>query len=407
MPGLLDLIARVPGVGMTPSAPSARGPMAPAPQSRVVAPRVTAPRRRGALERLLSVPTAYRGLLTDEDAGSARGDALLAFGTSLLDASGPVVGGPAPSLGQALSRGVQAGMGAFQQGIAGAAGRNLQTVELTEQLDQQARQQAFRQRAAQLITPGMPPEQQFAAWQQLAADAAAAGVDLGPISQIINATRPPTPPKPAAPQEIRVGNEVLLRDPLSGKIVDRYPIGPSPRDPNAPDTAQQLRDQRMFQREQQLADDFHAEVKGDVALVRKLQGALNELPAARNGDGAAQVNMLYAFVSAMDPASAVREGEIGLAQSAASLRARAQQLIQKYTTSGSAAVPDDMLRMMGGLLQRRASMARDYVGAQEQMYRQRGASWGVRPDVFRAVGVPPTRPASTTAPSTGSNPLLR
>jgi hypothetical protein len=409
--GLLDGLTP-PGVMLTPSRPAptplpgvmAAGPLYGArPSGLPPVPRA----RRSILDRLMPVPKGLQGLLGDDDVHGARTNALLALGTSLLDAGGPHVGQPAPNLGQALAHGLQDGLGAYREGLQGAAQTNIGTMDLQQKLEQRMQQEAFRKRAQALIRPGMTQEQQFTAWQQLAAEAAATGVDLGPLSQMVNATKPPAPPKPQPMQEIRLGNKVILRDPATGKIVQEYPIGPSPRDPNAPDTAQQLRTMRQFSMEDNLVGDLTKNTTNEVPLVKKLAGARQELPAALAGDGAAQVNILYAFVNAMDPASAVREGEIGLAESAASLRARAAQVIQKYVGTGkSGGVPAVMLRQMGALMARREGMARDWISSQQQQLRARGARYGIDPTAFDIVGLPAAAPAARPAITTGTNPLM-
>lgn len=53
------------------------------------------------------------GNLLADDLGSAKGRGIMSAAASLLESGGPVVGAPAPTIGQALGRAYSAGMGAF------------------------------------------------------------------------------------------------------------------------------------------------------------------------------------------------------------------------------------------------------------------------------------------------------
>ncbi|HAW77474.1 MAG TPA: hypothetical protein DCW74_17280, partial [Alteromonas australica] len=53
------------------------------------------------------------GNLLASDLGSAKGRGIMSAAASLLESGGPVVGAPAPSIGQSLGRAYTAGMGAF------------------------------------------------------------------------------------------------------------------------------------------------------------------------------------------------------------------------------------------------------------------------------------------------------
>lgn len=91
------------------------------------------------------------------------------------------------------------------------------------------------------------------------------------------------------------------------------------------------KEQQRFAREQSLADDFRMEqgvkdASGVAGAVATIRGALsNPTP---QGDLAA----IYALVKLYDPGSVVREGEISLTQSAASLPEQVRRLYQGWST---------------------------------------------------------------------------
>jgi hypothetical protein len=325
-------------------------------------------RRPGLLDRLMPVPGAMEGLLSPEDIKQARMQGLLGLGTSLLSASGPRPQGQVPSLGQALGQGVQQGMSAYQQALQGTAGMNVAVQE--RQKAQQIQQQRAAIQARYPARPNETPQQVIERLQRMLPEFIAINDTemVGKLVELLKSVGNDTQRKPPMPQEIRLGNEVLLRNPETGEEIKRYPIGPSPRDPNAPDTAQQLRDQRVFRLEEQLTDNFNRDTKTQRETVSKLEGAISERGAALSGDPAAQINILYAFINSMDPASAVREGEIALARAATPVWSQAQAIFQKYLTDGSVTLTPAMIRSMTDLMGRRSGSLANYVGERRSYY---------------------------------------
>jgi hypothetical protein len=362
-------------------------------------------RRPGLLDRLMPVPGAMEGLLSPEDIKQARMQGLLGLGTSLLSASGPRPQGQVPSLGQALGQGVQQGMSAYQQALQGTAGMNVAVQE--RQKAQQIQQQRAAIQARYPARPNETPQQVIERLTKMLPEYMAINDTemVGKLVELLKSVGNNNQARRPTPQEIRLGNKVILRDPETGQQVDEYPIAPSPRDPNAPDTAQQLRDQRMFTREQQLADDFNRDTRTQRETSAKLRGAITERGAALTGDPAAQINILYAFINAMDPASAVREGEIALARAATPVWSQAQAIFQKYLTDGSVTLTPQMIRSMTDLMERRVQGWDRYIGERSEYYRGRAQRWGLNADDL--FPVPQSRPSSGggPAPKTG-NPLL-
>jgi hypothetical protein len=133
------------------------------------------------------------------------------------------------------------------------------------------------------------------------------------------------------------------------------------------------REGQAFSQEDKILDDFRREAEPLVQQLGKANLALVNLPAAMQGNGAMQVQMLYTFVSAMDPQSAVREGEIGLAQAAASLQQTIQSYIQRAESLGdtSAIVPPALIQQMGTVIQQMRDVAQRRYGTVLQATRTR------------------------------------
>lgn len=133
-------------------------------------------------------------------------------------------------------------------------------------------------------------------------------------------------------------------------------------------------DPRAFQREGQLSGDFRQEqaikdANGIASAVATIRGALaNPTP---QGDLAA----IYALVKLYDPGSVVREGEIALTQSAASLPQRVRVLYDQYR-SGQKLLPEQRAAI--------AEIANSIVAERQiqinpvlQRYGRRARQWGV------------------------------
>lgn len=73
---------------------------------------------------------------------------------------------------------------------------------------------------------------------------------------------------------------------------------------------------------------------------------------AIGGDGVAQVGLLYSFVKALDPNSVVREGEVRLAQEAASLWQSMRGMYDKWLAGEAVAIPSGVARQMVAYLKR-------------------------------------------------------
>ena len=360
-------------------------------------------------------PMGMQGLLTEQDIKNARNQGLLGFGASLLESSGPTTAANRVGFGQAIGRGLNQGMGAYQGAINQQLGRmgaaqqyNMNAMEIkAKQQAQQQEQQMAANRAAIVQKYGQPNLQDpngTAKWiDTVIPELMQAGdVELvGRLSEIRKSLGNGPAGKVVEPEKIDLGGTVIGRDPVTGKEVYRYDKTAAPRDTGAgAEQRQALQMQRDFQREQQLGDDFNKDTTPYRQVAYKLRGALDAAPQAKAGDPASQINMLYAFVNAMDPQSAVREGEIALAQAATPFWTRARAMLDKYTSGQSVTVPPAMVESMEQLMRRRYEGLEKATNERIKYYSNRGKRWGVQPDSFAPLD--PIPPATQSG-----NPLMK
>lgn len=357
-----------PVVGLTPSARSM-------PRPRVSTLPPPPPRRPGLLERLMPAPSGLEGLLTEEDLKQARSRGLLGFGLGLLDASGPVVGGPAPSLGQALAQGVRQGYGEFD----GATSSALQRHQLGQHMTEQKRILAKRQELAQHLTPvpGETLKQRADRLQQQVMRYVQAG-DLE-SAQTLNGLAIAATQMNQQDNGLEwrsIGGHDVLYD-KNGNEIKRVPRTPNPRDPNSPSTAEQLRHQRMFTREQQLADDFRSATK-QISEVDSFVGAIEASTApALAGDAAAQQSILFGIMKLNDPGSAVKEGEYATAENAQGVPERLRNEYNRIIKGGRMS-PEAMQRYVDQAQRLKGSWRRKYEGYRDH-FEKRAKAWGVDP----------------------------
>lgn len=133
------------------------------------------------------------------------------------------------------------------------------------------------------------------------------------------------------------------------------------------------KEQQRFQREQGLADDFRQEqgikdASGVAGAVATIRGALST--PTPQGDLAA----IYALVKLYDPGSVVREGEISLTQSAASLPEQVRRLWQGWNT-GKKLTPE-MREAIAGVANSIVAERQQQVNPILERYGQRARQWG-------------------------------
>lgn len=303
-------------------------------------------------EKLMPTPPYVEGLLSKEDVGGARRMGLLSLGASLL------------SPGSSASDAFQAAQGAYGSQMGN-----------TMQMRQVAEQRAGEQRKAQVLAelrkkyPTMPKTPEEA--RQMVIDFAMAGIPLeGGVSEVVKSWQDEDP-KP-----VTVSPGATLVDPQTGKVIYQAPH--TPRDPSV---RSGVEDQRLFNRENTLATAFGREttpLRELHAIV--LTPALRTAAAAKQGNGPAQVELLYSFVRALDPNSVVREGEVALIQRARSIRQRAEGLIAKATRGEAVVVPSSMVDEMAALIEERTRNIERYVGDRQKYYESRARRAGSDPE---------------------------
>jgi hypothetical protein len=347
-----------------------------------------------ARDNLFASPDALKGMINDDDVANARRQGLLQMGIALSQGTGE-------NALASLGRGLQSAQGGFQQALAGTIAQKEKAAQTAQQ------QQLLRQRVE--IAKAYParvdetPEQTIERMQKMFAAYTQIG-DLetaGKIGEVVKSLGNNT--KSKAPTWEDFGGYKVQYGP-DGQEIQRVNKTAGPRNPDvAADVAERAADRREqanFRNTDKLAQEFTKDTESYRALDMKLGGALAEAPRALAGDGAAQTNVLYTFVTAMDPNSAVREGELALVQAAASLRARAQNMIAKAAESGkSAAVPRQMIQQMADLMQRRQQMNRDFVNDRADHYTGRARNANLDPTgLFPRLGGAP-RSAGRAAPA--------
>jgi len=154
--------------------------------------------------------------------------------------------------------------------------------------------------------------------------------------------------------------------------------------PTPPASSGEVENQRRFQREASLVDDYRAETRPVIDAYNFIDTSLENASLAKAGDPTAQVGLMYAFVKAMDPNSVVREGEIRLANAAAPVWARAQALYQDYVQGKSPAIPLQMVDQMVTYMKKMQAQKEDYMGQIYNNYTERAGRWGVDSAAFRA-----------------------
>lgn len=282
----------------------------------------TAPKRVSLFERmkdrLLPMPQGFDGLLSPDQVSQARGKGLLDLGVSLLGDSGTVVGGPAPTLGQALAHGIQAAQAGTQQ----SAQQAVQGGLLQDDLDREHQIRTARQRISQAF-PQMPNETReqtenrlshmYAAYVQTGDTQSAAALDG--VMKSIYAREPAT-----KFQAVQAGDAVYTFDPSSG----RYVKGP---DRGMPEDQKQirlqqleqerlrtesLRDERDRSRAQSQARAFSTQTQNLADTAQPYQLAKNAFAEARSGNPAALKTAIIGFAGVADPKAQLRQGIINM-----------------------------------------------------------------------------------------------
>lgn len=323
-------------------------------------------------ERLM--PTPSSGLLTEQDIKNARQQGLLGLGASLLADSGARPQGTAPGFGEAVGRGVQAMQGGFQ----GAQQQALATRAAEQQMQMAGQQSQLQQQELAANQAAMDKQGQLSQVRQSIIAEHPLPKDVGGMAAWVEAVLPKFM---AAGDEEYVQRLSAIRSTLGngqqkepgqwvevagpdGKPMTRYvtaseagkglPVYEKPQR----DTNEEMTINSRFMNEQRLEDHYTKQIEGVKTTVDAYMGAKE---AAKMG-GAGDLQVLYSFIRALDPASVVREGEVALARQAASVWSNAQVLKSKLETQGGTLSPvqrEQMLELMKQMVELKAQRARD------------------------------------------------
>lgn len=154
-----------------------------------------------------------------------------------------------------------------------------------------------------------------------------------------------------------------------------------------PQQPQGMGEQRQFQREQGLQQDYQQNltVKDAYGIANAVAG----IRAAATGDTPANdLAMMYSLVKFLDPQSAVREGEINLARAARSLGTQFVGAWQK-AAAGKLLTPQERQNILG-MLDQRVANARQRLAPIQQDFGRRARQFGadsayVAPDPFAGI----------------------
>lgn len=367
-------------------------------------PAIRSPRRRSLMERLFPTPTAFEGLLSEDDLAGARRSALLRFGSGMLADAGwhPKYGGP--TLGQSLGKSMQGA----QEGFNSDVDRSFATQQAGAQARASQQHQALREQIARQYpqAPGETSDQTIQRLEKIFA-ALIAGGDTeaaGKIGEVLKSYGGTRAANTRHPDWEDFGGEKVFMQPNGQPVMgpDGKPIvrakTPPARDPNAPSTAEQMRDQRIFQREQGLWDDFSKSTSTASASVYILADTLREADRAIAGDIASQQRMMYGFINSMDN-SAVRDGERAAVAAAAPLLQQAQVALSKLSTGDTSyTLPPTVLRQMKELMTRRYHGSTQFIKAQQRKYKDTAKRWKVSEERFDV----PMPELETAAPAGGA-----
>lgn len=378
-PGLMRLLAGAPGpmpLFGAPTGPTQQpigldtaGTMAP-PQVSVPVPQPPAPAPSGfqnLLSALMPQTNPLAGLLASpEDISNARGQGFLDIGTSLLDSAGPHFRYQAPSLGQAVAHGLEAGRQGFQQALGGAVQQRMEIPQLMYQVQQMQALNRVRQEAeANPLPAGASPADAMMYFAKLASDYGAVDPQMaasfaGPMSALRDILIPKT---------VSTGKDVTQFVPGMGFINPKFDAN-KPESSNNPrfvptlaqgenlDTIKQQAIQNQLAaaglgiRDQQLGQtvitNFQGRVQGELKAADAARTLKADIAAARAGDPVASENVLIGLPSLSDPRAQIRQGmvEIMLTPN----KSIKMKLDQLKVMASSGKLPPELLDQIGQLV---------------------------------------------------------
>jgi hypothetical protein len=294
------------------------------------------PRQKQSLwEKMQEVVSPYpqhlKGMVGPDDVKGARNQGLMALGASLLESSGPST--QRTSLGQAIGRGAQAGMGAYQGAVdsmtqramarqqmeSGAQGMDFNRMKmegLKGDMERIKKLDAARQGILQKHGP-LPedPEARQGYLTSVMNDLIAAGdIDSArAISEVL---------KSRGNEAKAPGTYVTVPGP-DGKPMRRWVSQeeaargvPEYQEPTRDAGARLLDEQRMFTRANMLGDDYRSSTASIQKAADQYRTLVSAAEGAKAGIPASQIALVFSYMKTLDPTSVVRESEYATAENA-------------------------------------------------------------------------------------------
>lgn len=261
-------------------------------------------------------PPEGMSLFSDEDMRGARARGLMGFGLSLLGDSGwhPKYGGP--TLTSSIGKAGAAGLDAFDSAKANALATRAQGMQLRDAERLSKSRAAIMQKYP--ISPNMTSEQTISTLERMFAEFSAAGDHemsgkIGEVLKSYGGNRAGA----KVPQWEDFGGYKQRTNPLTGEPMgDPVTKTPSPRDPNAPSGAEQLREQRMIARANALQSAWTRETNRIAQAAEQFGTLMSNVDEAKTGNPMAQIALVFAYMKTLDPTSVVRETEYATVENA-------------------------------------------------------------------------------------------
>lgn len=277
----------------------------------------------------------FGGLLGNPAIQNAQNQGLLSFGAAMMAAGGPSVGKPV-SFGQALSQGLQAGNQAFNQSTGtglqiAEAKRQKEAFELAQKQEAQkaitrARQEAHREKLAAAYDNSNP---------QLAAAIRAGDNEV--VKSLLAEKKGPTPHTKMAKLNADLNSGLITKAQYDAEVA-------------ALGETSALDANQTFTAEQKLYDQFQKATetpREQVAAYRRVE-AIYRNPAedrvrqikvgdevfTADGQGAADLALIFNYMKMLDPGSVVREGEFALARKAGSVPQQVKAYLNSVVNGG-------------------------------------------------------------------------
>ena len=146
------------------------------------------------------------------------------------------------------------------------------------------------------------------------------------------------------------------------------------------------------------------EYQGSTKEIRKVINTSNMVDQFTTGNPVHQVAILYKFVTALDPNSAVKEGEVELSRSVMTMQQRLVNLWKTYdpTSTGAPVAAKAILDEMVGLIKGLGNEAKGRLAEKQSLTTRRLQAYGVDPSlVFNPIQM---SSSPTNRPKVGSTP---